>query len=246
MQVSIAAPTNTVELHARDLDITNARLTSANGQTFAASVTPDAEREIATITLDGQAPAGGATLTLDFAGDLSPSLEGLFLSKDGPDEMLCSQCEATGARAIIPCWDEPTFKATFAWTVTTAPGQTVLTNGKLLATEPTRRRQRDLALRPDQADGQLPDRAGDRAIRQHARSASSTASRCASGRSRARSRWARSRSTSPAQLLPFYEDYFAVALSLRQARQPRRAKLRRGRDGERRPDHLAGSRAAAR
>ncbi|HZC06181.1 MAG TPA: M1 family metallopeptidase [Ktedonobacterales bacterium] len=135
VQVSIAAPTNTIELHARDLDIANARLTSANGQTFAANVVLDAEREIAVITLDGTTPTGGATLTLDFTGRLSPSLEGLFLSKDGPDEMLCTQCEATGARAIIPCWDEPTFKATFAWTVTTAPGQTVLTNGKLLGTD---------------------------------------------------------------------------------------------------------------
>jgi len=137
VQVSIAAPTNTIELHARDLTITNAWLASPNGQTFAATVAPDAEREIVTLTLDGTAPAGGATLSLDFAGSLSPSLEGLFLSKDGPDEMLCTQCEATGARAIIPCWDEPTFKATFAWTVTTAPGQVVLTNGKLLATEPS-------------------------------------------------------------------------------------------------------------
>ncbi len=137
VQVSIAAPTNTIELHARDLEITRARLTSANGQSFTGTVAPDAEREIASITLDGQAPAGGATLSLDFAGHLSPSLEGLFLSKDGPDEMLCTQCEATGARAIIPCWDEPTFKATFAWTVTTAPGQTVLTNGKLLTTTPS-------------------------------------------------------------------------------------------------------------
>lgn len=137
IQLSIAAPTSAIELHARDLAITQARLTSANGQAFTGSVALDAEREIAIITLDGQTPPGGATLTLDFAGRLSPSLEGLFLSKDGPDEMLCTQCEATGARAIIPCWDEPTFKATFAWTVTTAPGQTVLTNGKLLGTEPS-------------------------------------------------------------------------------------------------------------
>ncbi|HEX8727126.1 MAG TPA: M1 family metallopeptidase [Ktedonobacterales bacterium] len=137
VQVAIAAPTNTIELHARDLTITNARLASPSGQTFAATVAPDAEREIAVITLDGEAPAGGATLAFDFAGSLSPSLEGLFLSKDGPAEMLCTQCEATGARAIIPCWDEPTFKATFAWTVTTSPGQTVLTNGKLLGTEPS-------------------------------------------------------------------------------------------------------------
>ena len=137
VQVSIAAPTDTIELHTRDLDITNARLVGAGGQAFAGAVTADAEREIAVIALDGTAPRGDATLSLDFAGRLSPSLEGLFLSKDGPDEMLCSQCEATGARAIIPCWDEPTFKASFAWTVTTAPGQTALTNGKLLSTEPS-------------------------------------------------------------------------------------------------------------
>ncbi|HEX6817019.1 MAG TPA: hypothetical protein VF120_01485, partial [Ktedonobacterales bacterium] len=77
VQVSIAAPTNTIELHARDLTITNARLVSPNGQTFAASVAPDAEREIVTLTLDGTAPAGGATLSFDFTGSLSPSLEGL-------------------------------------------------------------------------------------------------------------------------------------------------------------------------
>ena len=51
--------------------------------------------------------------------------------------MLCTQCEATGARAIIPCWDEPSFKAAFAWTVTTAAGQTVLTNGEPLEVIPS-------------------------------------------------------------------------------------------------------------
>ncbi len=137
IELTLAEPTNSIELHARDLDLSNARLTSATGQTSVASVTLDAEREIARIKLRGKAPAGDATLALDFAGHLSPSLEGLFLSKDGPDEMLCSQCEATGARAIIPCWDEPTFKATFAWTITTAPDQTVLTNGRLLETTPS-------------------------------------------------------------------------------------------------------------
>jgi len=137
IRLSLAEPTSAIELHARDLSISQARLMVAGGQELAATVTLDAEREIATIALDRQAPAGEATLSLDFAGHLSPSLEGLFLSKDGPAELLCTQCEATGARAIIPCWDEPTFKATFAWTVTTAPGQTVLANGKLLATEPS-------------------------------------------------------------------------------------------------------------
>ncbi|MGH2502361.1 MAG: M1 family metallopeptidase, partial [Ktedonobacterales bacterium] len=135
VRLTIAAATSVIALHDRNLTITRAALTTVDGRTLAASVALDAEREIAVLTLAGQAEAGEATLALDYTGRLSPTLEGLFLSKDGPDELLCSQCEPTGARAIIPCWDEPLFKATFAWTVSTAPGQTVLTNGRLLATE---------------------------------------------------------------------------------------------------------------
>ncbi|HET9110073.1 MAG TPA: M1 family metallopeptidase [Ktedonobacterales bacterium] len=208
IQVSIAAPTNTIELHAHDLDVTNARLASANSQTFAASVALDADREIAVITLDGTTPAGGATLTLDFAGHLSPSLEGLFLSKDGPDEMLCTQCEATGARAIIPCWDEPTFKATFAWTITTAEGQTVLTNGKLLSTEPAADGVTwrfaptkpmasylialaigEFASTPEQAINGIPLRIWALKGKEHLGAFAQTITE---------------------QLLPFYEDYFAI------------------------------------
>ncbi len=62
IRLAIEAPTSVIELHARDLDITNARLTSASGAMTVASVAVDAEREIAVITLDGQAPAGEATL----------------------------------------------------------------------------------------------------------------------------------------------------------------------------------------
>ncbi len=137
IRLAVETPVNVIELHARDLAITSARLTTASGAMTVASVVMDAEREIAVVTPEGRVPAGEATLALDFNGHLSPSLEGLFLSKDGPDELLCSQCEATGARAIIPCWDEPTFKASFTWTVTTAPGQTVLTNGRPLGAEPS-------------------------------------------------------------------------------------------------------------
>ncbi|HEX9039177.1 MAG TPA: M1 family metallopeptidase [Ktedonobacterales bacterium] len=134
-RIDVLAPTRVIELHARGLEITRAAFSDASGQTYTTTVTLDPEREIASITLDRQAAAGEATLALDYTGRLSVSLEGLFVSKDGPDEMLCSQCEATGARAIIPCWDEPIFKATFAWTVVTAPGEVVLTNGRPLGTE---------------------------------------------------------------------------------------------------------------
>ena len=72
VRLSIAAPTSVIELHALELEITHARVTSSNGQTFTASVTPDAEREIAAITLNETAPAGDATLTLELRGPPQP------------------------------------------------------------------------------------------------------------------------------------------------------------------------------
>ena len=58
-------------------------------------------------------------------------MHGLYAAKDGPEQALVSQCQATDARGIFPCWDEPAFKATLQWTVRTKPDLTVITNGVL-------------------------------------------------------------------------------------------------------------------
>src|SRR5262245_52960510 len=135
IDLDIAAPSDTIKLHARDLDVSSALLTARN-RDLPGTVTLDAEREIAIIHFAEPLPAGSAMLDVAFTGKVSSGLEGLFLSKDGPDELLCTQCEATGARAILPCFDEPTFKARFTWSVTTAQDATVLTNGQQTSAVP--------------------------------------------------------------------------------------------------------------
>src|SRR6185503_4982672 len=54
-----------------------------------------------------------------------------YLSKDGNEACLATQCEATDARGIFPCFDEPEHKAILAWTVTAPKGHHVLTNGAM-------------------------------------------------------------------------------------------------------------------
>ncbi|HEY7780735.1 MAG TPA: M1 family metallopeptidase [Ktedonobacterales bacterium] len=136
IELAVSAPTSTIELHARDLRVIAPTL-SAGDRFIAATATLDPERELAIITLAEPCPAGAATLSLTFAGRISNSLEGIFVSKDGDDELLCTQCEATGARAIFPCFDEPGFKARFTWQITTGLDTKVLTNGRLVAIAPT-------------------------------------------------------------------------------------------------------------
>ncbi len=128
IQLDIKEANDTIELHQYNLQLSNATLT-ANGKALEGDVKADNEREMAAIRFKEPMPTGQATLEIDFNGHLSPSLEGLYLAKDGPEECLCTQCEATGARRIFPCFDEPDLKARFAWQVTTDDGATVLANG---------------------------------------------------------------------------------------------------------------------
>ncbi|HET6597759.1 MAG TPA: M1 family metallopeptidase [Anaerolineales bacterium] len=123
--------TDTIDLHARELAILDANLI-VNGQTCPAAVTLDPDNERMVLQFPQTFPAGEASLALTFRGKVSQTLKGLYLAQDRPEQLLCTQCEATDARAIFPCFDEPAFKAQFALEVTT-PDPVVLANTPLLS-----------------------------------------------------------------------------------------------------------------
>ena len=131
IDVKSRAETNVVELHARDLTVSDvvARHTAKGGRGIKAKVKLRKDRETAVLVFDKPLPKGAITITASFKGKLNPGMHGLYLAKDGPETAIVSQCEATDARAIFPCFDEPEFKATFQWTVTTDKNLTVITNG---------------------------------------------------------------------------------------------------------------------
>ena len=123
---------DTIELHARDLTIADAQL-KIGEKTHIAAVTSDPDNERIVLKFSQELPAGRAELLINFAGKVSQTLRGLYLAQNRPEQLLCTQCEAIEARAIFPCFDEPMFKAQFAFEVTTAPDAIVLANGPLLS-----------------------------------------------------------------------------------------------------------------
>jgi puromycin-sensitive aminopeptidase len=125
---------DTIELHARDLALSEARVTIGD-RTLDGDLALDGEREAASIRFPEPLPTGPATLEIAFAGQLNKGLLGLYRGVDGPEQLLCTQCESTDARAIFPCFDEPTFKARFAFRITTDSDATVLANGPLVSVE---------------------------------------------------------------------------------------------------------------
>jgi puromycin-sensitive aminopeptidase len=135
IQVDIREGSSSIELHAHELLTLKEATLTAGDTTLQGTITQDAEREMAHIDFGQPLPVGDATLVIAYDGRISPTLEGLYLAKDGPEQCLCTQCEDTYARKILPCWDEPAFKAHFAWKITTDPESTVLTNGPLVSAE---------------------------------------------------------------------------------------------------------------
>ncbi|WP_300749947.1 M1 family aminopeptidase [Janthinobacterium sp.] len=84
----------------------------------------DPKRQIVTVTLLKPAAAGEHTLTLDYSAKIETGPRGLFAQPfkkpDGSQDLLLStQFEATDARRMFPCWDEPAFRSTFQLSTTT-------------------------------------------------------------------------------------------------------------------------------
>ena len=81
----------------------------------------DTNTQTLALELPSKIPAGKHKLYLEFTGHLREQEQGLFYVKynspSGKKIMLASQMEATDARRMFPCWDEPVFRASVDLTV---------------------------------------------------------------------------------------------------------------------------------
>ncbi|GMH77500.1 hypothetical protein TL16_g07430 [Triparma laevis f. inornata] len=105
---------NAITLHCLDLAVTRATCAGQDANSFAMSLKDE------TVTLDfrSEISVGSHTLVIHFNGKLNDQMRGLYRStytnlKGEKKIMACTQFEATDARRAFPCWDEPSFKATF-------------------------------------------------------------------------------------------------------------------------------------
>ncbi|MEL7156308.1 MAG: M1 family metallopeptidase, partial [Actinomycetota bacterium] len=118
----VVAETDVVVLNGDGLDVTDATVTAA-GEAIACRVELDAGEERIFLHPGRSLTPGPIEVTLTFAGRFNDQLVGPYLSRftddDGVSHTLATtQFEATHARKCFPCWDEPSFKATFALRLT--------------------------------------------------------------------------------------------------------------------------------
>ncbi len=110
-----------ITMSANDLEIAEARLITADGSTDLVSTSYDTENQQLSLHPATTLAAGDYVIEIDYTGKINPNAQGFFFDSytttDGEKELFGTQCEVPDARRILPCWDEPAFKATFSSTL---------------------------------------------------------------------------------------------------------------------------------
>jgi puromycin-sensitive aminopeptidase len=122
-------PRSAVTLHAVALTVTEARA-YADGKDLRARVSRTPADETVTLRFPARL-AGDVTILLRYTGALNQHLRGFYAVTVDGRRYAFTQCEAADARRILPCFDEPAFKARFRVAVTARQGDAVVSNSPI-------------------------------------------------------------------------------------------------------------------
>ncbi len=123
IKVTLDQAQDVIVLNAIDLEIEVAEIATLPCELF---VNP-AEETIRLQTAE-PIPAGETHLSLKFSGKLNGHMRGLYEAHAGGETYAFTQFEATDARRMFPCFDEPGMKARFQLTVTVPADLVALSN----------------------------------------------------------------------------------------------------------------------
>jgi alanyl aminopeptidase len=128
IDVRFTAAVDHVWLHAQELTITAPAITVGGARQGLTALTA-AGHDTVGFALTAPAPAGTATLHLDFAGKApAEAMSGLFREQEGGRWYMYTQLESIFARRVFPSIDEPRHKVPWTITLVAPAGQVALSN----------------------------------------------------------------------------------------------------------------------
>ncbi len=133
IKLKLTKASNQIVLNAVNLTIDNVSIKAEAGQAAKGAVSFDKQTERTIITFTAALKPGDYVLSMHYTGSLNDKLRGFYRSsyKDASGKqayMAVTQMEATDARRMFPCFDEPSFKATFKLTARIAPNLVAIGN----------------------------------------------------------------------------------------------------------------------
>ena len=119
IKVAVDAPTSSITFNALNLTFGAAAIEGAGGsKQVTRKIDFDADKQTATVHFAEPVARGEYLLRIDYSGKIGTQATGLFsLDYDTPEgrqRALYTQFENSDARSVLPSWDEPDYKATFA------------------------------------------------------------------------------------------------------------------------------------
>ncbi len=132
VKLDVRTPVRVLVLNAADIQVTHA---SIDGNADAVSgIHIDPKEETLTLPLNAELPPGPHSIALQFTGKINQQGQGLYAApyqeqgSGARKTMLGTQFEATDARRMFPCWDEPSFRARFQLTAVVPENWTAVSN----------------------------------------------------------------------------------------------------------------------
>ncbi len=134
ISIAVATSRTAIVLNGIDLSIQSATLMNNAGKTTKLKVSPEAKFERIHLTSSSSIEPGSYQLSLQFTGTLNDKLRGFYRSdfkdKKGVTHYIATtQMEPTDARRMFPCFDEPSYKATYKVTAAIDPSLVAISNG---------------------------------------------------------------------------------------------------------------------
>ncbi len=135
IEVDVPEPVDQIVLHSKGLRITEA---SVEDSAVGHRVDEATDR----LTLQAAPEVGSRSrISLGFEGQFDPHLVGFYVSQftgdDGRQhELATTQFQATHARKAFPCWDEPSYKATFEISIRVPAGMEAVSNAAETSRDP--------------------------------------------------------------------------------------------------------------
>lgn len=137
IDVSLAGPSDTIWLNARELDIRSASARSGNGGAGGGTLTAAADevgRGFLRLSFPRSLSPGAWTVAITYTGRLTDQdAKGLFRQKDAGEWYASSQFEAIDARRAFPCFDEPSFKTPWQLTLHVRKEHMAVSNTPILS-----------------------------------------------------------------------------------------------------------------
>src|SRR4029077_172390 len=120
VKLDVRAPVHEIVLNALEIGVVSVAIDDKALRKSATKI--DKQNELLKIALPSELSAGHHTLALSFSGKINQQGQGLFYAPyqeqgtGAKKVVLGTQFEATDARRLFPCWDEPAFRARFQLT----------------------------------------------------------------------------------------------------------------------------------